>query len=420
MTMDSRVIDGADGIPLALIEAGEGNAIVFIHGTGAEHNRWQAVTELLSERFCTVSYDRRGRGNSGDSSAYSVAHEIRDLLHVLNVVGEGKPVNVVAHSFGALLALAAALQEPQAFSHLVLYEAPVAFPDTEPFVEIPRVHELEQVMANQGASEATAFFLEHFPGLLPPEIEQLKQAPSWTARCASAGTLARELRAAYKFSLRPGELQAIPVPTLILLGGASRPAFHQSAHILQENLPDSQLRILAGETHRAMDTDPTKVAGLIAQFLGNTGSSLEANSTNTKLNQDHDVQCEIRHILQRVEDSVHNIDYDAVTDLIPDDGIYFGSVATMARGYDELKEKQFMLVWPNVDAFSIVPDSIAVHAAGTLAWATCLFESTARGAPAGQSGTRKGRMTFVFEQRDGRWVMVHSHDSLNPTPPRAA
>lgn len=131
-------------------------------------------------------------------------------------------------------------------------------------------------------------------------------------------------------------------------------------------------------------------------------------------------EAEIRNMLRRVEDSVHKIDYEAVRDMIPDDGIYFGSVATMAQGYDELKEKQFMYVWPNVDAFSIVPDSIAIHVADKLAWATCLFQSTAKGAPDDQSGMRRGRMTFVFEQRNSGWVMVHSHDSLYPTPPPGA
>ena len=54
-----------------------------------------------------------------------------------------------------------------------------------------------------------------------------------------------------------------------------------------------------------------------------------------------DQRTEIRNILKRIVESVHNLDYEGVRDLIPDDGVYFGSVAAQAHGYDELYEKQF-------------------------------------------------------------------------------
>ena len=122
---------------------------------------------------------------------------------------------------------------------------------------------------------------------------------------------------------------------------------------------------------------------------------------------------EIKHILGRVQSSVHALDYEAVRDLIPEDGLYFGSVAAVARGYDELYEQQFTRVWPNISEFTIPDESITVRVSRPLAAATCLFESTAR-APDGKQFERKGRMTFVFELRDDKWIMVHSHDSLYP------
>ena len=88
---------------------------------------------------------------------------------------------------------------------------------------------------------------------------------------------------------------------------------------------------------------------------------------------------DIKHILGRVQSSVHALDYEAVRDLIPDDGLYFGSVAAVARGYDELYEKQFTRVWPNISEFTIPDDSINVRVSRPLAAATCLFESTAAG-----------------------------------------
>lgn len=127
-----------------------------------------------------------------------------------------------------------------------------------------------------------------------------------------------------------------------------------------------------------------------------------------------DKRAAIRKILNRIVQSVHNLDYEAVRDLIPDDGVYFGSVAVKAQGYDELYEKQFSRVWPNIDEFRIDPSSISIHTSGKMAWAICLFESSVPGED-GEPSARRGRMTFIFEWRDEKWVMVHSHDSLYPT-----
>ncbi len=129
-----------------------------------------------------------------------------------------------------------------------------------------------------------------------------------------------------------------------------------------------------------------------------------------------DKRTAIRKILDRIVESVHELDYEGVRDLIPDDGVYFGSITVKAQGYDELYEKQFSRVWPNIDEFKIDPSSISIHASEKIAWAICLFVSSAPGTN-GEPVERKGRMTFIFEWRDDKWVMVHSHDSLNPALP---
>ena len=129
-----------------------------------------------------------------------------------------------------------------------------------------------------------------------------------------------------------------------------------------------------------------------------------------------DKRTAIRKILDRIVESVHELDYEGVRDLIPDDGVYFGSIAVKAQGYDELYEKQFSRVWPNIDEFKIDPSSISIHASEKIAWAICLFVSSVPGTN-GEPVERKGRMTFIFEWRDDKWVMVHSHDSLNPALP---
>lgn len=261
-------IKGANEVTLAASEVGEGKITVFIHGTGANRDRWQSVIDMLSSKFRTLKFDRRGRGDSGDSDIYSLDDEVEDLLSVLQSSDEGKPVNIVAHSYGALIALAALVEKPRLFSRIVLYEAPLAIPDLCQFVEIKQVNELEKVIENEGAEAAAVFFLKHFPRVSEADIEEMKQLPSWNERCAAANTLARELRVAHEFILEPAKLAECNIPVLLLLGGASIPAFHASARALHEMLPNSQLVELPGETHRAMDTSPQQMAKLLEEFLG--------------------------------------------------------------------------------------------------------------------------------------------------------
>lgn len=265
MTMSS--VKGANNVPIALSETGEGDPVVFLHGAGADRHRWQAVSEPLASCFRTISYDRRGRADSGDDDCYSLMDEVDDLVCVMRACGNGKPVHVVAHSYGAMIALAAAMKEPGVFSRLVLYEAPINFQGSGQFVDMEHVTELDNVMNSQGGSAATSYFLEHFPRFSREEIDQMKLDPSWPGRCKAAGTLARELRATHDFTVTKADLETMAIPTLLLLGGDSIPAFQSSAATLHEHLPDSELEVLQGDTHRAMDTSPERVKELVEQFL---------------------------------------------------------------------------------------------------------------------------------------------------------
>ena len=64
------------------------------------------LAELLSARFTVYSYDRRGRGDSGDTKPYAIEREIEDLAAVIGAAGGD--AHVWGLSSGAVLALEAA------------------------------------------------------------------------------------------------------------------------------------------------------------------------------------------------------------------------------------------------------------------------------------------------------------------------
>lgn len=241
---------------------------MFVHGTGAAANRWEGVVSHLNHRYRCVSYDRRGRGASGDGSAYCLADEVADLAAVMQHADNNNPVHVVAHSFGALLALGLLQQQPTLFRHLVLYEAPVSTSADSRFIELSAVAALELTRREQGDEAALVFFQRQFPRATEQDITQMKTLSSWQRRVEAAPTLARELRAAVQFQPERNNLSGNSVPCLLLLGGESMKAFQKSARDLSAWIGKATLEVLPGQRHRAMDRIPEVVATSIMAFLG--------------------------------------------------------------------------------------------------------------------------------------------------------
>src|SRR5918994_3950253 len=106
-TAKAATVNSKDVTPIAYWRSGEGPPLVLVHGTAADHSRWRPVLPAFEERFTVCAVDRRGRGGSGDSDDYAIEREFEDVAAVADFPAE--PVVLVGHSYGALVALEAAL-----------------------------------------------------------------------------------------------------------------------------------------------------------------------------------------------------------------------------------------------------------------------------------------------------------------------
>ena len=116
-------ITSADGTPISVEHIGSGPSLVLVDGAfcGRSFGPARALATTLADSFTVYFYDRRGRGDSGDTRPYSVEREIEDLAAVITHAG-GDPY-VYGISSGAALALeAAAAGIPM--RKLATYEAP--------------------------------------------------------------------------------------------------------------------------------------------------------------------------------------------------------------------------------------------------------------------------------------------------------
>ena len=89
MTTDQAAdrISAPDLTPIAYWTAGTGNPIVLVHGTTSDHTTYNELTPHLARSRTVVSFDRRGRGQSGDGRAdYDVEREFADLATLVDTI----------------------------------------------------------------------------------------------------------------------------------------------------------------------------------------------------------------------------------------------------------------------------------------------------------------------------------------------
>jgi pimeloyl-ACP methyl ester carboxylesterase len=235
---------------------------VLVHGAAADHSRWAPVLPALEAHFTVHQFDRRGRGESGDASEYTLAREFEDVVAV--VESAGGEVNLLGHSHGGVCALEAALLSDR-IRKLVLYEPPMGFLAAPAHV----VQELEALLRAGKRDELVAVFMRDVAGLPPEQVEVLRSLPAWEARIAAADTIPRERRANREYAWDPDRFRELTVQTMYLQGGDSPEPFRLAGEALEAALPDCRVVVMPGQRHAAMDTGTELFVTEVLSFLGN-------------------------------------------------------------------------------------------------------------------------------------------------------
>jgi pimeloyl-ACP methyl ester carboxylesterase len=253
-----------DGTRIACYRGGAGPPLILVHGAIATSKRWTPILPALEEHFSVHAVDRRGRGESGDGPNYAVEREFDDVAAVID--GMEEPAHLLGHSFGGICALEAALRTRN-LRKLVLYEPPLSIPGL-PLHPEGGIDRLQALLDAGDREEALSTFLREFVRMPPQELARFRASPVWPARVAVAHTLPRELGAVERYRLDPQRFQDLHVPTLLLLGGDSPPLAKAGIQALDAALPNSQVAIMPGQQHIAMNTAPDLFLHEVLKFLG--------------------------------------------------------------------------------------------------------------------------------------------------------
>lgn len=239
-----------DGTKIAYDKQGEGPAVVLVAGALCARSTWSGprLSKLLAPHFTVYNYDRRGRGDSGNTKPYAVGREIEDIEALIDEVAG--TACLYGHSSGAALALEVAMKHGRKVRKLAMYEAPYNDAPEARRAWGQYITELTGALAANRRSDAVALFMRYI-GIPADRIDGMRRASTWPVLEALAPTLAYDHTAMLgKDASVPAErASTVTVPTLVMSGGASYPFMRETARTLSQAIPDAQLRTLEDQTH---------------------------------------------------------------------------------------------------------------------------------------------------------------------------
>jgi dienelactone hydrolase len=263
--MATATVISQDGTRITFEPTGHGPPVVFVVGAFNDRSTGAALADALATDFTTVRYDRRGRGDSGDTAPYAIDREIEDLRAIIDRVGGAAGAAVFGFSSGAALALLAAARGAPV-TRLALYDLPLVTDGPlgrarrEAFPAADHAARLAELVAASRRGDAVEYFQARVVGLPEPLIAQFRRAPFRPGLEAIAHTLIYDATLIGDGGL-PTDLSAVRAPTLALAGGAAPPFMRETADAVAAALRDGRSLTLDGATH---DLTPALAAPLTA------------------------------------------------------------------------------------------------------------------------------------------------------------
>lgn len=252
-----------DGTPLSSVVSGTGSPLILVHGTGDDARRFNRVRPLLDPHFTVYALNRRGRGESGDTDDYSYGQDIEDVAAV--IASFDGPVDVFAHSHGAVMALEASLRVDN-LRRLMLYEPHFAGTDADPYW--PAVQKVAAHMGNDDREGAVLTYLREFFKIPEEVVQRQREHPeNWPLWLGMAHTIARELVTARAYRFKAERFAGLELPVCVLVGGDSPDHMRASVERAQGAIKGANMVELPGQQHIAMTTAPDLVASAITHFL---------------------------------------------------------------------------------------------------------------------------------------------------------
>jgi pimeloyl-ACP methyl ester carboxylesterase len=237
-----------DQTEIAFDRLGAGQPLIVVGGATCDRARMRPICDELARDFEVINYDRRGRGESGDTQPYAVDREVEDIAALIDEVGAS--ACVYGHSSGAALALNAAAAG-LAIERLILHDPPYSpEPDGED----------ERRLYGEN--------LRKLLGMPASMVAEMRGGPFWPALEAIAPTL--DYDSEVMGHVRTGAavpvelLDRVGMPVLVICGGANQQWWKDAASSIAAGVAHGRLEILDGAAHVVA---PEVLGPVIAAFV---------------------------------------------------------------------------------------------------------------------------------------------------------
>lgn len=276
-----KTVISKDGTTIAYDQVGTGFPLLLVTGAlGVRSGSMQdGFVNLLKDHFTVINYDRRGRGDSGDTAPYAPEREIEDIEALIDAVGGESYLYGV--SSGAILALEAAAKLPTKVKKLAMYEPPFIIDDRRPPLPSDYVEQLNKATAENRRGDAVNIFMTQAL-LIPQEfVDMMRNAPppegtfasdvkppDWSDMEKVSHTLAYDGEIVREYlvggPLPAGHWNAFTGKGVVIVGGNSEPFFHDGAKALASDVPNITYQTLEGQDHAV---SPSALAPALVAFL---------------------------------------------------------------------------------------------------------------------------------------------------------
>jgi pimeloyl-ACP methyl ester carboxylesterase len=258
-----NTVTSRDGTEIAYDRTGAGPALIVVDGALCSRSFGPSpkLAPLLGRHFTVYTYDRRGRGESGDTPPYSPAREVDDIAALIDAAGGS--AFLLGLSSGAALALEAAASGLPVNS-VVAYEPPYVDDDGR---RGGAAHEgnLERLLAAGNRGGAVKYFMRDMVGVPSPFVIIMRLMPwIWRKLEAVAHTLPHDAAVMTAFRIPRARFASIGVPTLVMNGSKTDPRLRSAARMIAEIIPAANYRELAKQTH---NVQPGVLAPAVVEFL---------------------------------------------------------------------------------------------------------------------------------------------------------
>ncbi|MBV9604472.1 MAG: alpha/beta hydrolase [Solirubrobacterales bacterium] len=259
-----------DGTLIGYSRAGTGEPVVLVDGALNDrrlNGPNPRLAKALVSQFTVFTYDRRGRGESGNTQPYAVEREIEDLDAVIDAAGGSAYVYGI--SSGGALALEAATRL-ESIRKLALYELPFVTDGSRKPVPADAAEHFDDLIVRGRRAEALRYFFTELVALPAAMVALMRFMPAWSKLKALAPTLSYDARVIHGTGsggpLPTDRWARATAPTLVLAGGKSPVWMQNSMRTLAQVLPNAAHRTLEGQTHLVK---PHALAPVLNEFFSN-------------------------------------------------------------------------------------------------------------------------------------------------------